>query len=319
MESTNYPKNQHYVPQFLLRRFAIPGTDQIFCFNKDDKRKYKTNIRNVASENYFYDIEPGKKEFSIEHMLGSLEDKCSEIIDKIISEESVRRLDDEEKSWIATFVMAQYHRTKGYRSDIKAIDLEFQRQLKSRGIDPYAVANYQPFDDDEDIKKFSIFEFTQIKEFIPVLLNKIWFTVKSNNEFWISDNPVVLHNELVHDGLYGNIGFAVPGIEIYLPLSPSIILGFLDPKAFYYFENEYQKNYSTLKRNCLFSLQNYVNSIRRKIPIESTSENIEYYNSLQLMYSENKVFSNNFNFDFADRIMTEQKGKYKRPQMTFMS
>lgn len=41
--------------------------------------------------------------------------------------------------------------------------------------------------------------------------------------FYIGDNPVVLHNSEDHRP-YGNLGLAVRGIEIYMPLSSDLVL-----------------------------------------------------------------------------------------------
>ena len=50
------------------------------------------------------------------------------------------------------------------------------------------------------------------------------------DEVYISDNPLVMHNQKDF-GPYGNIGLAVPGIEIYYPLSPNTILAYMCPLA----------------------------------------------------------------------------------------
>ena len=42
----NPTKNQHYVPQGYLRNFSTK--DQIFAYDKRERRKFKTNVRNVA-------------------------------------------------------------------------------------------------------------------------------------------------------------------------------------------------------------------------------------------------------------------------------
>jgi len=49
-------KNQHYVPQSYLSRFAIDGKICAYDKFKKGERTYRTNLRNVASESHFYDI-----------------------------------------------------------------------------------------------------------------------------------------------------------------------------------------------------------------------------------------------------------------------
>ena len=47
-------KNQHYVPQFILNNWAIK--EQIWTLNKGTNKIFKTNIENMCSKNYLYDI-----------------------------------------------------------------------------------------------------------------------------------------------------------------------------------------------------------------------------------------------------------------------
>ena len=43
-------KTGHYVPKFYLKYFA-DETEQTYVFDKWDRKRYKTNISNVAAEN----------------------------------------------------------------------------------------------------------------------------------------------------------------------------------------------------------------------------------------------------------------------------
>lgn len=47
--------NQHYVPQSYLKNFTNSGS-QIFVFNKFEQRSFPSNVKNVASERFFYDL-----------------------------------------------------------------------------------------------------------------------------------------------------------------------------------------------------------------------------------------------------------------------
>lgn len=52
---TGKTKKQHYVPQFYLRKFAIEGHNKLYSFDKFNCVSRQQEIKNVASENYFYD------------------------------------------------------------------------------------------------------------------------------------------------------------------------------------------------------------------------------------------------------------------------
>ena len=50
-------KNQHYVAQSYLKQFACDRRGKhpkICCYDKVRRAAFTTNVRNVASENYFY-------------------------------------------------------------------------------------------------------------------------------------------------------------------------------------------------------------------------------------------------------------------------
>jgi hypothetical protein len=48
----------------------------------------------------------------------------------------------------------------------------------------------------------------------------------TDKNFCISDHPVTLCNKNKF-GPYGNLGFALPGIEIYMPISPKFTIAFI--------------------------------------------------------------------------------------------
>jgi hypothetical protein len=74
---------QHYVPQFFLRNFTIKkGKNHfIYCFDRFEEKEFRTNVRNIACENYFYE-EKGKQ--NLEKNLSLLESQSSKIIREII-------------------------------------------------------------------------------------------------------------------------------------------------------------------------------------------------------------------------------------------
>jgi Short chain fatty acids transporter len=62
------------------------------------------------------------------------------------------------------------------------------------------------------------------------LLNKDWYPLETKPEhpLYVSDNPVVPENR-TEFGPYGNIGLTVFGIQMYLPLSSTLMLAMYCP------------------------------------------------------------------------------------------
>ena len=88
-------KNQHYIPQCLLKQFSKDdkGIRKINIFDvKKLSFRNRQSIKNVFSQNYFYD-----KDNSVENILSSIiESPNSPVIDSIIRGE-VNIISDSEK------------------------------------------------------------------------------------------------------------------------------------------------------------------------------------------------------------------------------
>ena len=86
----NHPVNQHYVPQFLLRRFCDNKTNQVYVYDKQTGRSFRTNIRNIIAERSFYDFKVDDKTKSIEKWLTQIEGSAANIIETKITREKGR-------------------------------------------------------------------------------------------------------------------------------------------------------------------------------------------------------------------------------------
>jgi hypothetical protein len=114
--------------------------------------------------------------------------------------------------------------------------------------------------------------FTHIPDFGTILMNKLWFLVKSDREFYTSDNPVVRQNSLNQTPYRGTLGLNSDGIEIYFPLSDSIMI-------------------------ILFCERSY--GLLKGQDLTLTKGNIENINSLQVKFSERFIFSSQNNFELV--------------------
>ncbi len=56
-------KKQHYVPKFYLSRWIKHGSsEQLYVYNKERKKSYSANIKDISSSRYFYDYPKLNKE-----------------------------------------------------------------------------------------------------------------------------------------------------------------------------------------------------------------------------------------------------------------
>jgi len=317
MAQIGHPKNQHYVPLFLLKNFHSDKSDSIFCYDKQDLRPFETNPKNVACEKWFYDLHPGHIEGSLEHKLSSLESACSLIINgKILTAGTLRNVSTEDRAALSLFIAVQMVRTRQFRESVWYADQELAKLLRESGIDPIKVRNYRPFESEDDVKDFSLFFARQATTFVPNLLEKTWLLYESENSFVIGDNPVALHNTINESKLRSTRGIAVKGIEIYLPISPRFTLCLLCRDTFRLFETQLHLKRAELERNGSYNLHNFVVRVKRRIPVPCEAENVEHLNSLQVTHAERYLFSHNEDFSLVESMIHDDPNLRHGPRMT---
>ncbi|AKB32417.1 hypothetical protein MSSIH_1727 [Methanosarcina siciliae HI350] len=98
--------SHHYVPKFYLRLFSTMKKKEyyIYTFDKYTMKNFRTNIENVACENYFYDIIKGSPPSFYEQAFLAFEAKESEfgrVCKKIKSLKDYSQLSGDEKGVFA--------------------------------------------------------------------------------------------------------------------------------------------------------------------------------------------------------------------------
>jgi hypothetical protein len=276
----NHVKNQHFVPRFLLSNFSsktdkfIWAYDNYPVYNPKDKIKERA-IRKVANEDYFYDEIKGYKEGSFEYILQKIEDITAPIILKIIETRKIESLSKFDREIVSLFVTLQILRTKNELEQTEHFMDVLSKQLKEK-------ANI--ITEKVDSRKIWFYILKDSFDFHKVIENKVWHLTESNNSFYISDNPVTLQNTTDKSEIRGTLGIDSYGIEIHLPISPSLTICFFCEKLFQ--EKGYDKNYIP-KTIC-------------------QPENIENLNWLQIIHSQRFIFSHKNNFEFVDKIKNAQ-------------
>jgi hypothetical protein len=61
---------QHYVPRFLLRRFADPTSRRVYVFDKLTSASFPSNPEKAGARNNYYNFEFGELEISLEKPWG---------------------------------------------------------------------------------------------------------------------------------------------------------------------------------------------------------------------------------------------------------
>ena len=306
----SHPKRQHYVPQFLLRAFADPpGSGKLNVFDKKSDRSFSATTRSVGAEKRFYDLKFGDEVWSLESSLGECEGRASSILREIAIREEIGFLTDQQKGDLATFVVLQHFRTKHFRESMAEVNRLLASALDE--MDPGSAARLgleEP--SEEEAQALALHHLQMSVEFTPYVLSKAWilYEAPSGSCFWIGDHPVVMSNTANQDPLRGTIGWAVQGIEIYLPISPQFCLAFLCPTLRQMFDTAYDSS-ARVKTQLGVEIPNHDSlgatrdGFSLGFAVPSHPENVVYMNSLQVIWSERFVFSSTPDFELVSTML----------------
>ncbi|MDF1779250.1 MAG: DUF4238 domain-containing protein [Rhizobiaceae bacterium] len=334
----NTAEMHHVVPKHaLLNNFAFGSkrnkAKKVHLYDKSIGSIVPgaTSVNNVLAQRNFYSVRKGESILSIEQELAVIEDAAAPIIAQLTKTFSLSSLDNTQRATLAHFVAVQYLRSPKIRD---------AHTLVSRAVLDKANKLYPGASDTAEIRAFSEKNAVKLRSLgtmnnamvkIAEMLFSYRWTLHSapdNQFFWISDHPVALYN--TEDlGAYSNLTFEAYGIQISMPLSPSIILCIWHPSLVQEFNSRYKKklnelaelkgkkvfgNYrSQLMHDATISqLDLSLNNIKKIIDnldhgdaLPGTVENLEHFNSLQFDWAHRFLVSRKKNFELADRMFAD--------------
>jgi len=306
----NEPKKQHYVPQFLLKNFTLDKKNHINVFDIKAGKSFSSHIKHIGHENNFYNhpVEGNQIEFD----LCKLESQVAPIINRIISKGSIKHLTQHEYELIGLFTAQQMMRVNSLRESLVEITEIFFDKLKGEVIAPgsQAAALFESLAV-QNTKEQSIDMLKKMpNDILPYLLNKHLSLVKATkgDSFYLSDNPVVKYNNLPGTKNRGNLGLAVKGIEVHFPISPKYCISYLCSDLV----SEMKEAVVKLQSEVLMGLvltSDQADAIQMLKNIDSkntrilTKENLDYYNSLQVLHCSRFVYSSSGNFQLLEDML----------------
>jgi len=304
------PKKQHYVPQLLLRNFSYGKKYKIFSFDKSKARSFNTNVRDIASENGFYNLLIDSEEYTLEYKLSKLEGICSSVVKKICRNESLKGITREEHLVLCVFVAHLLVRVKKQRAFIEQLNTGMTEWLQSMDLDQNEVQNFQILGQEDIDKQHIEFTHEHVFEFSKLFYNKPIALLKAPNgsHFMISDNPVAMYNHWPRK-LRGDKGISVPGVEIQVPLSKKLCLSFVCPQLYSdldekldFINNRRAQNLPTENIDTSYAAV-LISSIKEGKAIEVNSENVKFTNSLQIADSLYYIYSDKNDFRLAEEML----------------
>jgi hypothetical protein len=319
-------EKQHLVPKFLLRGFTAPSSKQLFVFDKTSRRVFSQSPDRAAKEGGFYDLQTPVGTVSLEKSLADLESRAAEAIADIRKHRSLTTLTQRRAADVAHFAAVQLTRTSNYRKKAMRMSSEMAAWAKRMADARGAISDLAPLDE-EGAKLLALHMLAKSHELAPHFLSKAWMLLSPppGLYFLASDNPVTLHNSL-DLGWMGNLGLAVRGIEIYLPLSRDLTLAFLCPSHITNAEDGIQKA-NELERlapekhddiaNLSSASKEFLESFTEGAPWLGTPDNVLHMNSLQVWSAERYLYGPTESFHPAGEMLDRHPHMAEGPRLKF--
>jgi hypothetical protein len=218
-------KRHHYVPRFLLKKFSVRAEGKsIYIYNiKSQRLICGGSLKGQAYKDYLYG-----RDGRIEKALSDLEYATSIIVYNITNNNSYPSV--EEFITLLMFVLMLHGRTLYSADQLDEItDMLAKKFLMAsnnmdivKHLDQIKIKTTNPMS----------LILSKIAMFVPLAFDlhmKILRNVTAI-DFIISDNPVIYYNRFLENRkTYGsNVGIAVKGLQIFLPISPRYTLFFFD-------------------------------------------------------------------------------------------
>jgi hypothetical protein len=327
-------QNQHYVPKFILRQFLTnPDAEQVAVYDKKDDKTFVTSIRNVMAENRFNDFVFDEDwTVSFEPIACAAEDQVLPTYRKILE---TRRLEGtpQEKAALAFLVAFQFLRTKAQRARWQQLeDLIVAKVEESGGKmqDVKGWEDWQPATEDSLKRDHLLSIRRSIGEFAQIIGTKDFLLAEPahGRSFYLGDNPVCLNN-MQNFAPYGNLGLAVTGIEIYLPLASDLLLCAWCPSILTTLRSDYERSVREQRTEAVGQVMagkmtapqmkelmgrleqmggpatSLLSAAAEGRPVSSNAANMDYYNSLQTSFASRYVVCQQADFALARSFCRE--------------
>lgn len=222
-------KNQHYIPKFYLRNFSFNSNKkQIGVFHLNSSFFYQTaKLKTQGSKDFFYGHDG-----EIEDSLAEIEGHLATVIHDIISTDECPKKKSKEHIELLAFVGLTHLRNPVLIESIKESHEAMRQHILE--LDPKSDANkVVPNMSHEEVVKIALSGIKDVIDNISDLDYKLLVN-KTNTPFLTSDFPVVRYNRFLEfrKWSHGKTGYAQIGLQIFIPLSPTVMIVFYDPLVY---------------------------------------------------------------------------------------
>ena len=220
-------KNQHFVPRFLLRRWAVKDEEKIRMVHLKSRRIIpEAAISGQCSKDWMYG-----KDIRIEDHFGGMEGNAQIAIEHFSKTREVPDHLCGFKTAVLIFMLMQVARTE-------AAFLTQERMAKAAFTEVFGenlpaeleeLLNKQTYEE-----KVRLFLSTSAPN-LPFLYDLAFrvLEAQADAEFIISDNPCILTNQLFHKRLrFSSLGWSMSGLQVFLPIDPKTTIMLYDRRIY---------------------------------------------------------------------------------------
>ena len=325
-------QNQHYVPKFILRNFLSDAkNERVSVFSKSTGRGFVTSIRNIMAERRFHDFSIDDKYIaSFEEAFCRIEDRLLPTYRRVVEQRRLER-STEERNDLALLVAFQLARTRYQREQFLHMEQQLKDHLGKQGFTLDQVKDYEPLTTDRLTQQHLQYILSSIPDFAQEIAAKdlLLMSAPAGRSFYLADNPVSLHNSEPAPSMMGNVGLAMRGAEIYLPLSADLMLAAWCPTIVERVRTERDRQQKQAKSDLLGLLmrgQIKTEQMQQKLailgnihhpvkdllagfdaglPVAVDESDMDFSNSLQVGYARDFIICKAGDFELARRFVKE--------------
>jgi len=254
---------QHYVPQFYLREFKTNGDNAIGCYSKNRKRFVEhVSIDDECYDDYFYG-----DDLFIEDAFSKIESDQKNLIQEIVRELALPEKGTI-KQWQLLILVTSF-----YLRHPKVINAKL---FLAQHVYGQKLSNIEAV-------HFSLLAIQNVVDSI-FGLEILLLHNRTNTPFITSDYPIVRFSQYLQAKKedISELGFNSDGIQVFMPLSPSVCLVLYDKRTY-----------------------DIMSEVDRYIDIHSETE-IFQLNLLQLLNCSDKVYFNtSISKEYTDQLEQE--------------
>lgn len=216
----------HFVPRSLLRYFTASGEEEfLFTFDKRSRKTFRASLMNTGSQNGYNSLEVDKQVVNFESDFDDVDAMlASSLRDVHAHGMNALRRPEQRAAWL-DLVTVQLLRAPIVRSTMQT-----SMEDLATSVEPVFGKDVSvPVPTNNDTRRAARGMFQGRESIRASLADKDFILFESGGDarFRISDRPICISNP----NPYGDVGLASPGVTVFMPLGPQLLLGLLCPSV----------------------------------------------------------------------------------------